>query len=155
MSIFFLKTKNCIFASKSFFGVLSFDLFIHMFFFFFHNLGWFIVLSFYYFICFKLPLHENSCFKHLDTTPTRRASFLNLLLLDTCVDLSTSSSLSAPFSCISYVFHVLHFFFYSLCVHSNLFSCFSFRHMVPSSPHSLYVIFLSVFGPSFLAFYAL
>ena len=113
------------------------------FFFFFQNMGWFIVLSFYYFICFKLPLHENSCFKHLDTTPTRRASFLNLLLLDTCVDLSTSSSLSAPFSCISYVFHVLHFFIPFVSIAS---CCYVF--LLGILFLAFLVLFMSVFCPS-------
>ena len=107
------------------------------------------VLSFYYCICFILHLNENSCFKHLDTTPTHRASFLNLLLLDTCVDLSTSSSLSAPFSCISYVFHVLHFFipFVSIasCCHVFLLGILFLVFLV---------LFMSVFCSSLVKFFS-
>ena len=107
------------------------------------------MLSFYYFICFKLPLHENSCFKHLDTTPTHRASFLNLLLLDTCVDLSTSSSLSAPFSCISYVFHVLHFFIPFVSIAS---CCYVF--LLGILFLAFLVLFMSVFCSSLVKFFS-
>ena len=103
------------------------------------------VLSFYYCICFILHLHENSCFMHLDTTPTRQASFLNLLFARYIVDLSTSSS--TPPS-------VPHDKQYSFCMHFICFSCFAFFFipfvsmvscchvfLVHCSPCSLYVSF--------------
>ena len=121
------------------------------------NLGWFIVLSFYYFIYFILPLHENSCFKHLDTTPTCQALFSTF-----CCSIHVSiyrhhpqhlprylSIVSAPFSCISYVFHVLHFFipFVSIasCCHVFLIGLWFFVLLVP---------YMSVFCPSLVKFFS-
>ena len=110
------------------------------------------VLSFCYCICFILNLHENSCFKHLDTSSSFSISpqyiephFSSFYLLDTCVNLS-KSSLTHPSitpdrsnsSCMHFIFiflHVFHFLFplcpqhlvfmFFLQVYGSLFSLFS------------------------------
>ena len=108
-----------------------------------------------------MPWHENSCFKHLDTTPTCQALFSTFCCLIHVLIYRHHpqhlprylSIVSAPFSCVSYVFHVLHFFipFVSIasCCHVFLVGLW---FLVPL------VLFMSVLCPSlvkFLAFYAL
>ena len=98
------------------------------------------VLSFCYCICFILNLHENSCFKHLDTSSSFSISpqyiephFSSFYLLDTCVNLS-KSSLTHPSippdrsnsSCMHFIFiflHVFHFLF-PLCPQHLVFMFF-------------------------------
>ena len=107
---------------------------------------------------------------HRDTSSTFSISpryieplFSTFYLLNTYVDLLKSSSTCPSIppnrlnsSCMHFIyFSCFAFFFNSICVHSILFSCFSCRSMVPCSPRSLYVSFLSIFGQVFLAFYAL
>ena len=74
--------------------------------------------------------------------------FSYFYLLNTCVDLSKSSWHDphyllidrAPLACFSCVIHIFHFCC-PFCVHSILFSCFSYWSMVPCSSCSLCVSF--------------
>ena len=143
--IYFLKkikkkkktNKSFCFCFKIFFfGTLSFSFTCLIFF-----LIW-MVLSFYYCICFILNLHENSWFQHLNTISIHRVlswyhpdtssliSLLSVCLIHVSIYRSLPRHIhryfsidQTPLACISHFFHVLHFF-YSFCVHSILISCF-------------------------------
>ena len=69
-------------------------------------------------------------------------SIATLIHQDPIMDTSWHLLDRSRYPCMNFIFLLFCFFFF-LCVHSILFS-FSYRSMVPYSPRSLYVSFLSV-----------